>query len=140
VDPAQEFSLSVLQPPRVKARRFSFAKQTIKVLVPTSGGRPLVYRLKVSAAESVAPGPYVLRGKFTYREVDDQGISSPHILLVEIPIRVVDHNANAKKDKYWAFDRSRAKETTTLILLTPVLIPLGAVAGVVCLIAWGHCD
>jgi hypothetical protein len=139
LDPAPEFSLSALQPPHAKATRFSFAKQSIKVLVPTHRGRPVVYRVKVSAAESVAPGPYVLRGRFTYREADDQGISNLHIVPIEIPIRVVDHNASAKKDKYWTFDQSRAKETTALVLLAPVLIPLGAVAGVVCLIAWGDC-
>jgi len=42
----------------------------------------------------------------------------------------VEHSAKTKKDKGWTFDQSQKKETTTLVLLAPVLILLGLLDGI----------
>jgi hypothetical protein len=84
----------------------------------------------VTATESVPLGLHLLRGKLTYRIVDDRGISALQVLPFEIPIRVVEHNAKAQKVD-WTFDQSQAKETTTLVLLSPVLIVIGLLDGIV---------
>ena len=137
-DPVEGLSLNNLQP-HSKARLFPFSGQPVEVLTPAFKNRPVAFRVRVTASKAAQPGIYVLHGKLTYREVDDHGISEPHVAPFEISLCVVNQTDKVNKDRYWAFDQSQAKETTVLVLLTPVLIPLAAVAGVICLATWGRC-
>lgn len=103
----------------------------------------MAFRVKVTASKSVPPGNYTIHGKLTYREVDDQGISDPQVIPVEIPIHVVGRGAKVNKSRYWTFDQTRAKETAAFVLLSPLLVPVVALGGVFCAISWaasGHCD
>ncbi len=141
-DPLEGLSLSIVEPTHSKATKFSFSTQPVQVLTPAFKNHPVAFRVKITASQSVPLGAYVLHGRLTYREVDDRGISDPWVIPVEIPIHVVERDTKVKKDRYWTFDQSQAKETTTLVLLSPVLIPAAALMGAVCLLSLSlgnHC-
>ncbi len=130
LEPADGLSWDAVKSPSSMAEKFHFSNQPIQVFTPAFKSHPIAFRMKVTAAEGAPVGPHLLRGKLTYRIVDDREISALRVLPVEIPIRVVAHNAKAQK-LAWTFDQSQAKETTTLVLLSPILIPLGILNSIV---------
>jgi hypothetical protein len=138
LDCAEGFSFGAIHPPNWKAKKFTFSPERIQVFAPKSKRAPLAFLVTVRAADSLAPGSYTLQGKLTYRQVNNVGLSASESVPMEIPIRVVSHDAQAKK-VYFGYEHSHARNVMYAILLLPVVVPAIVVAGAACLVMPGNC-
>jgi hypothetical protein len=86
---------------------------------------------KLRADRDLAIGDYVLKAKLRYQRVSMLAVTEPEELEFNIPVRVVEHNAEVRKNTYYPWEMTPAR-WVRVILLMPIMLP-------VTLLTWDGC-
>jgi hypothetical protein len=119
LEPAAGFTFGKVRYPKGYAEKFPF--QPTPIHVRDISHAPLQFKLR--ANRGVALGEHTLKGTLTFQTVSRAGISALQTVNLEIPVRVVEHNAKVMKAPY-PYTGLAKGWIVLMIVLLPVLIPL----------------
>lgn len=111
--------LKMNYPKNELTRKFKFQTEPIKM-----HGSWLPVEIKLRVEDTAAFGLHTIRGKFTYQEISDAGVSGIKQIDVMLPVTVVGHNAKVSKSTEWPFYHMSTAAIIGLIALCIVLLPL----------------
>jgi hypothetical protein len=134
MEPAEGLIYSTFRYPKARPQKFKFQAEPIRVAL-----WPAIH-FDVRADQNAPLGTHLLHGKLTFQAIsyDGSGPGPVQQVDVQIPLTVVEHNAKVAKTR-WPFPHTPVWVVVTIIVLSPVLIPLGLIYYFVCAIGPRSC-
>ncbi|HUA16983.1 MAG TPA: hypothetical protein VMG31_16940 [Verrucomicrobiae bacterium] len=134
LDPAAGLAVTALRYPKP----YTAKRPGMPLPLPLVSGVAVPIHFNIRAAKTAALGARVLTGKLTFQAVTkESSATAPQQLNVEIPLMVVDHGARVQKAQ-WPYTSISRGWIVLLIVLSPVLIPLGLLLMTVCSLTRGE--
>ncbi|HYM79760.1 MAG TPA: hypothetical protein VE377_27545 [Candidatus Dormibacteraeota bacterium] len=134
LEPPDDNSYAVSGNPLGGRGRLKIRDTRVRVL----DGNSLRVNIKLKASKSADFGEHFLRANVTFQSIRDSGVLPPRQIEVQVPVRVIDQEPEAKSTKTAGNDEGGMP--ISMWILLPLLIPLTIVMAIVCGIRGEDCS
>jgi hypothetical protein len=133
LQPEPGFTFGQVRYPKARKHQFPFRSEPMRATA-IDWWSPIQFKLR--ASKTVALGEHTLKGTLMFQTVSDKGASEPQTVDVQIPVTVVEHDADVKKADY-PHPGINPGWIVLMIVLLPIEIPIAIGLMTYCGIRYG---